>query len=340
MTEKQQVDDAAFDAIPHAVRHFRVEEGPQRLDNFLRRHLKGAPKSLIYRIIRSGEVRVDGHRAHPESRLLPGQMVRVPPLRLSATSEAKIPPKNGLAVLPVVYEDETLLVVNKPAGVAVHGGSGLSWGLIEWVRAHWPDAHHWELVHRLDRDTSGILMIAKTRSALKALQAAWRAGEVAKSYWALTIGVMAESLLTIRAPLERYLTAAGERRVRVAPQGKESHSEVARCAWWHEPPPGFSFVEVRLHTGRTHQIRAHLAHVGHSLVGDEKYGDFSLNKVLARRMGLPRLFLHAARLSFRHPVAGRRVTVSAPLPHDLAQFLERLGPPSGGQLPSGEADRV
>ncbi|WP_217126247.1 RluA family pseudouridine synthase [Hydrogenophilus thiooxidans] len=319
--------------VTSAVRFLQVTEGPQRLDNFLRRHLKGAPKALIYRIIRCGEVRVDGRRAQPDSRLYAGQTVRVPPLRLPEPAPAVAPPARALASLSVVYEDAALLVVDKPSGVAVHGGSGLSWGLIEWVRAHWPEAQRWELVHRLDRDTSGLLVIAKTRRALKKLQAAWRTGEVAKTYLALTVGVMAEPRLRIRAPLERYLTAAGERRVRIAETGKPSDSEVVRLASWGEPAPGFSLVEVQIHTGRTHQIRAHLAHVGHPIVGDEKYGDFSLNKVVARRLDLPRLFLHASRLSFHHPESGQRLVLDAPLPAALTKCVRRLGRPTEGGVP-------
>lgn len=326
--------------VKTAVRFLQVTEGPQRLDNFLRRHLKGAPKALIYRIIRSGEVRVDGCRAQPDSRLHAGQTVRVPPLRLPEPASAVVPPARALASLSVVYEDEALLVVDKPSGVAVHGGSGLSWGLIEWVRAHWPGAQRWELVHRLDRDTSGLLVIAKTRRALKGLQAAWRAGEVAKTYLALTVGMLTESRLRIRAPLERYLTAAGERRVRIAETGKPSDSEVVRLAAWGAPAPGFSLVEVRIHTGRTHQIRAHLAYVGHPIAGDEKYGDFSLNKVVARRLDLPRLFLHASRLAFRHPESGRRVVCDAPLPGALAQCVKRLGRPTEGGVPQRALDSV
>lgn len=329
---KRQVNSS--DAPLGTVTHLVVEEGPQRLDNFLRRTLKGVPDALIYRIIRSGEVRVDGHRAKPTTKVATGQVVRVPPLRLATPSvPAPVPPQGGVGRLPVLFEDEALLVVDKPAGIAVHGGSGVAWGLIEWVRAHWPQAARWELVHRLDRDTSGVLVIAKTRRALKGLQADWRVGAVQKRYWALAVGVLKEPRLTVRAALERYVTAQGERRVRVSTGGKESASEVRRLAWWEGAAPGFSLVEVALLTGRTHQIRAHLAHVGYPLVGDEKYGDFSLNKVLARQMGASRLFLHAASLAFPHPLTGVRVTCAAPLPPELRALLARLGHPSGGRVP-------
>ncbi len=316
------------------VTHLVVHEGPQRLDNFLRRSLKGVPSSLIFRIIRSGEVRVDGHRARPTTKVTDGQVVRVPPLRLPEPREV-LPPAKGLPSLAVVFDDASLIVVDKPSGVAVHGGSGLSWGVIEWLRAHCPGAERWELVHRLDRDTSGLLVVAKTRRALKGLQEAWRAAAVVKEYRALAVGVLKQPHLTIRAPLERYLTGQGERRVRVSVAGKPSCSEVERLAWWSAPAPGFSLVAVTLPTGRTHQIRAHLAHVGHPLVGDEKYGDFSLNKVLARQMGCRRLFLHAAALTFPHPITGETVTLHSPLAHELHTFLTALGRPSGGAVPFG-----
>jgi len=330
--EKQQVDprESALRGVTHLV----VQEGPQRLDNFLRRSLKGVPPSLIFRIIRSGEVRVDGHRAKPTTKVVDGQVVRVPPLRLAKPLEVP-PPAGGLASLSVVFDDESLIVVDKPSGVAVHGGSGLSWGVIEWLRAHWPRAERWELVHRLDRDTSGLLVVAKTRRALKGLQEAWRAAAVVKKYQALAVGVLAQPRLIIRAALERYQTVQGERRVRVSAVGKPSCSEVERLAWWSAPAPGFSLVAVTLPTGRTHQIRAHLAHIGHPLVGDEKYGDFSLNKVLARQMGCRRLFLHAAALTFPHPITGETVTLRSPLAQELHAFLAALGRPTGGAVPFG-----
>ncbi len=303
----------------------------QRLDNWLRRHLKGVPKSLIYRIIRSGEVRVDGRRAQAETRVQAGQRVRIPPLRLAERPNEPPPPAPVAQRLETVFEDDDLLVVAKPSGIASHGGSGVRWGAIELVRAHWPGASRWELVHRLDRDTSGLLVIAKRRSALKALQAQWRAATVRKRYWALTKGVLPQTSLEVRVALARYLTPEGERRVRVDAEGKAAHSRVRRCALWRRPAPGFSWLEVEILTGRTHQIRAHLAHIGHAIIGDEKYGDFALNKVLAKRWPAFRLALHAGALALAHPRDGRPLSWWLPPPPDLAAMLASLGEPDEGR---------
>ena len=313
--------------ISPAAQEWCVDEAGagQRLDNYLLRHLKGVPKSHVYRIIRSGEVRVDGRRAQAQTRLAQGQRVRVPPVRVA---EAPVRPAIPAGPsLPVIHEDEDLLVLDKPAGLAVHGGSGVAFGVIERLRAERPGASLLELVHRLDRETSGLLMVAKRRSTLKALQDALRAGQVRKRYLALVHGLVEHPVQHVRAPLFKYLTPEGERRVRVSPEGKVAHSIVRRLRRW--PQAGYTLVEVELKTGRTHQIRVHMAHLGHPLVGDEKYGRFAANKALARA-GFDRMFLHAAFLSFVHPRSGLRLELEAPLPPELGEFLAGLGPGEEG----------
>ena len=315
-----------------AVRHLTVDEGSagQRLDNFLLRELRGAPKTLVYRIIRSGEVRINKGRASADTRLAPGDEVRVPPLRLSqpdAAAAAAVPPRE----FPVLFEDEHLLVIDKPAGVAVHGGSGVSFGVIEQLRRARPQAKFLELVHRLDKETSGLLLIAKKRSALTALQDQFRQRETGKTYAALVIGAWPVAVKVIDVALHKYLDAAGERRVRAvaadADEGRRSISLV-RVA---EALPGFTLLDVTIRTGRTHQIRVHLQHTGHPIAGDDKYGDFALNKALARGEAVPgcrfeRMFLHARRLAFDHPAGGQRIELAAPLPADCAALLARLRP--------------
>src|SRR5262245_47274774 len=256
----------------------------QRIDNFLLRHLKGVPKSHVYRVLRSGEVRVNSGRVKPEYRLQPGDRVRVPPIRVSQEQKTKAKP----AEFPVVHEDGALLVVDKPAGVAVHGGSGVSYGVIESLRAARPQAKFLELAHRLDRDTSGLLMIAKKRSALVELHRMLRDGEVEKVYTAVVKGAVARKEFEIREALHKHVTASGERRVSVQEDGKAAVTQVRLLKKSND----FSCCEVKLLTGRTHQIRVHLAHEGHPILGDDKYGDFDLNKALAKR-GVKRLFLHA-----------------------------------------------
>ncbi|MCX7945659.1 MAG: RluA family pseudouridine synthase [Hydrogenophilus sp.] len=315
------------------VRYLTVDEGPQRLDNFLARSLKGVPRRWIWRAIRSGEVRIDGRRADPATRVTAGQRVRVPPVRLGEGAQRGrnvcIGPAPSVEVL---YEDEALAVLSKPAGLAAHGGSGVRWGLIEWLRASRPQGGNWALVHRLDRDTSGLMVVAKRRRALTALQADWRTGRVRKHYLALVLGQVRQGDFVIDAPLLRGVTAGGERRVRVAAEGKAAMTRVRRLAVWEEPSPGFSWLEVSLETGRTHQIRAHLAYVHHPLVGDEKYGDFALNRVFAKRWPGMRLALHAYRLAFFHPLSGEEMSFTAPLPADLTRLLTALGPPSLGEV--------
>jgi 23S rRNA pseudouridine955/2504/2580 synthase len=298
----------------------------QRIDNFLCRILKGVPKSHVYRILRSGEVRVNKGRAGPERRLTAGDVLRVPPIRTARAESGGGAPRAARPFrLPILHEDDALLAVDKPPGVAVHGGSGISLGLIEQLRAARPDARVLELVHRLDRDTSGVLLVAKTRAALLALHSALREGEVDKRYQLLVRGRWRDAVRSVRAPLHKYSTASGERRVRVDETGRASETVFRRMRAWttHEPP--LALLEAELRTGRTHQIRVHLAHIGFVLAGDEKYGDFSWNRTL-RGKGLRRMFLHAHRLALRHPTTGEALVLESPLPEDLAGFLETLDP--------------
>jgi 23S rRNA pseudouridine955/2504/2580 synthase len=316
----------------------------QRLDNFLMRTLKGVPKTHVYRIIRSGEVRVNKGRAAADTRLALGDQIRLPPVRVSAPEPeraAKVPPRE----FPVVFEDEHLLVIDKPAGVAVHGGSGVSFGVIEQLRMARPAARFLELVHRLDKETSGLLLLAKKRSALTALQDQFRERETGKTYAALVFGAWPASRKVIDLALHKTLSAEGERRVRVVADddadGRRSISLVRVVARFE----GCSLLDVTIKTGRTHQIRVHLAHEGHGIVGDEKYGDFALNKALAAGQWLPgfrfdRMFLHAQRLSFDHPSSGERMTLAAPLPAEcetLVAHLVRSAPPAAAAGPGRAA---
>ncbi len=298
----------------------------QRLDNFLLRHLKGVPKTHVYRIIRSGEVRVNKGRAAADTRVAAGDRVRVPPVRVSERS-----PEDKLAAapareFPILLEDEQLMAIDKPAGLAVHGGSGVSFGVIEQLRrarqyGQAGGLRFLELVHRLDRETSGVLLLAKRRSALKKLQDQFRERETGKTYLALVLGDWPERLKLIDAPLRRYLLADGERRVKLVarddPEGMRSISLVRV----RERLKDFTLLEVTIRTGRTHQIRVHLASQGHPIAGDDKYGDFERNKVLQKR-GLKRMFLHAWRLRFVHPVTSQTVELLAPLPPELLAFTD------------------
>jgi 23S rRNA pseudouridine955/2504/2580 synthase len=311
-----------------------VDEGSegQRLDNFLIRHWKGVPKTHVYRVIRSGEVRVNKGRAAADTRLAIGDELRLPPVRSAAPVAARsaAPARE----FPVVWEDEVLIAVDKPAGVAVHGGSGVAFGVIEQLRRARPDARFLELVHRLDKETSGLLLVAKKRSALLALQQQFRARETGKTYAALVAGAWPASRKVIDLALHKTLDAAGERHVRVVAadhvDGRRSISLVTVAAAW----PAFTLLDVTIKTGRTHQIRVHLAHEGHPIVGDPKYGDFALNRALARGERLPgrrfeRMFLHARKLRFEHPATGRVIELEAALPAEFSALTAILGPPSG-----------
>lgn len=316
---------------PPAVQHLTVDEesAGQRLDNFLIRVLKGVPKTHIYRIIRSGEVRRNKGRVSADDRVEAGDVLRLPPIRVSERVQAKAANPAPARAFPVVFEDEAFLAIDKPAGVAVHGGSGVSHGVIEQMRQARPQARLLELVHRLDRETSGLLLIAKKKSALKALQDQFRERETGKTYLALVKGQWPANRKVLDQPLHKYLLPDGERRVRVTtpedPDGLRSVTlvKVARRV----PPPaglaldaGLSLLEVTIKTGRTHQIRVHLSHAGFPIVGDDKYGDFELNRQLAR-LGFKRMFLHAWRLKLAHPVTGETLQLLSELPPDLQCWL-------------------
>ena len=290
------------------------EEGEaQRIDNFLLRELKGVPKSHVYRVLRSGEVRVNSGRVKPDYRLRLGDRVRLPPVRLPEKRASS--PK--AREFPIVHEDSAILVVDKPSGVAVHGGSGVSFGVIESLRAARPQAKFLELAHRLDRDTSGLLILAKKRGALLELHRMLREGEVRKIYLAVVKGALAQKTLELRESLHKHVTASGERRVSVNEEGIAALTRVKRL----KSSSDFSLLEVELMTGRTHQIRVHLAHAGYPIVGDDKYGDFALNRQLKQR-----LLLHAAKLSFKHPLGGESVELESPLPPEVKAFLGKVLP--------------
>jgi 23S rRNA pseudouridine955/2504/2580 synthase len=323
----------------------------QRLDNFLMRELKGVPKTHVYRIIRSGEVRVNKGRASADTRIAAGDVIRLPPVRTSERAEQKtaamaeqanrfVPAKD----FPVLFEDDHFLAVNKPAGVAVHGGSGVSFGVIEQLRMARPQATFLELVHRLDRETSGILLVAKKRSALKNLQDQFRERETGKTYLALVTGQWPTNKKVLDKSLQKYLLPDGERRVRVVakdhPDAMPSLSLVkvhsvtpAACTAQTPQQQTYSLLEVTIKTGRTHQIRVHLASEGMGIVGDDKYGDFELNKALARDEGgvaIKRMFLHAWRFQCNHPATGERVALQTDLPTELARFLLQAIPEEPG----------
>ena len=304
------------------------ERDGQRLDNFLLSHLKGAPRSVIYKIVRSGQVRVNGGRVKPETRLDAGDQVRIPPVRLVEPGEKGVPAKGLLEAMAasIVFEDARLLAINKPSGVASHGGSGISFGVIETLRALRP-GHELELVHRLDRDTSGLMVIAKKRSALRELQALLRedpavqARGIAKRYLALLVGRMPDGVMSVDAPLHVGLRQGGERHVQVNAAGKPSLSHFRVL----ERRGGHSYCEVRIETGRTHQIRVHAQHIGHPVAGDDKYGDAEVNRRLREQVGLRRLFLHAVSLEFALDGGKAPYVLNAPLAPELVEVLDRLG---------------
>lgn len=312
-----QADDAA-----PKVRFLEVDEGGegQRIDNFLLRHLKGVPRTMIYRLLRKGEVRVNKGRAKPSHRLQTGDQVRIPPVRVASRETAEEPDNWALELIgkSIIYEDNRMLVINKPSGLAVHGGSGVSYGVIEALRALRPEQGQLELVHRLDRDTSGCLMVAKRRSALRDLQELQRRGAIQKRYRALLAGSWRQGRETVEAPLKKNVLSGGERVVRVDPTGKAARTRFERLQRFGDS----TLVEAELDTGRTHQIRVHAAHLGTPILGDPKYGDEAANRHY-RELGLRRLFLHAYSLAFTWP-DGKRFKVEAPLPDELQQILHKL----------------
>jgi 23S rRNA pseudouridine955/2504/2580 synthase len=311
---------ATSPSAPQGVR--QVEIGPerdgQRIDNALVTMLKGVPKSMIYRLLRTGQVRVNGKRAKPDTRLAAGDTLRIPPVRVAERPEGRAPATGQLnqVVDALIFEDKHFLVIDKPAGVASHGGSGVSHGAIELLRASRPQ-EHLELVHRLDRDTSGVLVFAKTRSGLTGLQEEIRAGRVTKQYLCLMLGHPSKAKFDVNAPLLKSVLQGGERMVRVADNGKPSLTFFREM----EQYPSARLMQATLGTGRTHQIRVHAAHIGHPLAGDPKYGDREMNKRF-REMGLQRMFLHASHMSFE--LEDRAYSFSTPLPDDLKDFLDVL----------------
>ena len=322
---------------PPQVKTLTVDDDSagQRLDNYLMRHLKGVPKTHVYRIIRSGEVRVNKGRVGADARVQAGDLVRLPPVRVServaekaqdmATAALAAPARKFM----VLFEDEHLLALDQPAGVAVHGGSGVSFGVIEQLRMARPQAPFLELVHRLDRETSGILLLAKKRSALRQLQDQFRERETGKIYLALVVGQWPANRKVLDKSLHKYLLPDGERRVRVVAKDDPNAMTALTLVKVRHSGDGFSLLEVTIRTGRTHQIRVHLASEGFPIAGDDKYGDFELNKSLQRASATPplkRMFLHAWRLQFNHPLTGERQTLLAELPSELDNFYHHVAP--------------
>ncbi len=310
--------------ISAGVQFFTIseDEAGQRLDNFLLAKLKGVPKSLIYRIVRKGEVRVNKGRNKPEYKLQPDDLVRVPPVRVAEKNEAQISTKlNKVAELEsqILYEDESMLVINKPSGIAVHGGSGLSFGVIEALRALRPQARFLELVHRIDRDTSGILLVAKKRSALRSLHEQLREKVVQKDYLALVRGQWQAHTKVIKAPLLKNELASGERIVRVSEEGKPSETRFSI----EERYANATLVKASPITGRTHQIRVHTQYAGHPIALDDKYGDAEFDSKM-KEVGLQRLFLHAHAIRFEHPKTGEEMVITAPLDKTLKGVLAKL----------------
>lgn len=306
-------------------------EAGQRLDNYLIKILKGVPKSHIHRIIRAGEVRLNKKRCKPDSRIQTGDLLRIPPVR---TAEKQRSSENRAQAVParefnIIYEDDALLVIDKPAGVAVHGGSGVSFGVIEQIRRARSEARYLELVHRLDKDTSGLLMIAKKRSALVKLHEAIRNDHPKKIYLALGVGKLPNDSFHVKLPLFKYTGAQGEKMVRVSEDGQSAHTIFRVLNRFSDDllhQVGLShltLVQATLKTGRTHQIRVHLQSQQCPIAGDERYGDYQANKRL-QKLGLKRMFLHAAELHLDHPLTGEKLILKAPLPQDLAQFVLML----------------
>ena len=306
------------------VHRLKVEDDQQgqRLDNFLMSRLKGVPKSRIYKLVRGGEVRINGGRVEVGYRLQVGDEVRIPPVRVAMPAETpvlRLPPGVNKLVPRIIYRDEALIALNKPAGMAVHGGSGISRGVIEQMRLELPECRMMELVHRLDRETSGVLLIALKRRALVGMHEAMRAGKIEKRYLTMVAGRWPNLVQHVKLPLHKRVTEEGEKRVTVRDNGQTAHTIFRRLQTW----PEFTLLEAELKTGRTHQIRVHASHLGFPIAGDDKYGDFALNKSLVSR-GLRRMFLHAAHLAFTHPLTGEALLIEAPLPSDLQQFVDYL----------------
>lgn len=284
----------------------------QRLDNLLGKLLKGVPKGHIYRIIRSKEVKLNNKKCDVATKVVVGDCIRIPPIKMVARA-VPLAPRGGF---PILYEDNYFLIINKPHGVACHGGSGVSFGVIEQLRQNYPAFKFLELAHRLDRDTSGILILAKKRQALVALQDSMQNNKLVKHYLALTLGRWRDQIRNVKAPLFKYTTLNSERRVRVdTVNGQFAHTIFSVVELYNE----FTLVEANIQTGRTHQIRVHLQHLGYPIAGDSKYGEFDKNKLLAKN-GLSRMFLHASSVEFIHPITHEKLSIKSPLPDELASF--------------------
>lgn len=309
-------------SIQHPVSSVMIheEEEGQKLDRFLLKQMPNVPKSHIYRIIRTGQVRVNKGRVPITYRLKTGDLVRVPPIRLIERDTPTDPDSTMLVDIPILFEDDAMIVLNKPFGIAVHGGSGINLGVIEQLRIQRQPIRFMELVHRLDRDTSGLLLVAKKRSALMGLHEVLRDGHaIDKRYLAMVSGVWPHGHKHIKDKLLKFEIPSGERRVKVSEEGLASHTIVH----FRQHYDAFSLIECELKTGRTHQIRVHLAHHGHPILGDTKYGDLALNKMLSR-IGLKRMFLHAWRIAFKHPLTSEPLQFEAPLPPELQSFLAQF----------------
>jgi len=305
------------DLAAPAVRWIEVaeEEAGQRIDNYLLARLKGVPKSHIYRILRSGEVRLNSKRVDASDKVGAGDRIRIPPIRVAERDESIPAPHFKL---PILFEDAWIVAIDKPAGLAVHGGSGIAHGVIESLRSMRPQARFLELVHRLDRDTSGVLLIAKKRSALTTMHESMRSRDMDKRYLVGVKGRFRNATQRVRAPLAKGEGAQGEKRVFVSEGGQAAETVFTRISRGADA----SLLQAHLITGRTHQIRVHLAHLKHPVLGDDKYGDYELNKRL-RREGLHRMFLHAARLALAHPQTGAELVLEAPLPAELEAYRKR-----------------
>lgn len=305
------------------VQHIEISEqyAGQRLDNFLTTRLKGVPKAHIYRIIRKGEVRINKKRCKPLQKIQAGDVIRIPPISVSDAKSAPDPSKSALELLEnaIIFEDKHLLIINKPCGFAVHGGSGVSYGVIEGFRQLRPREKRLELVHRIDRDTSGCLILAKKATVLRELHDMIRLDQMEKHYMALLMGVVEDDEVLVDQALRKFVTKSGERRVKIDPEGKPSQTILTPVQRFKDA----TLVDVKLLTGRTHQIRVHSMHLNHPVAGDDKYGDEAFNKHM-QNLGLKRMFLHARRLKFRHPVTGEIMEPVANLDSHLTNIIKKL----------------
>ena len=295
-------------------------DNAQRLDNFLMRYLKGVPKSHIHRIIRNGEIRIDKRRASADTRLITGQIIRIPPVRVAEKNLSGCLKNIPATEFPIVYEDDFLLVIDKPSGVAAHGGSGVSFGVIEQIRAVRPNARYLELIHRLDKDTSGLLMIAKKRKAVVHLHEQLRNNHPKKIYLALCSPALPDDTLSVKLPLKKYTGQNGEKMVRVDKIGQYAHT-IFRVKQRFQAA---CLVEAELKTGRTHQIRVHLQSQNCPILGDERYGNYEKNRQWAKEVGLKRMFLHAYQLTVRHPETNKELILQAELPIELKEVISKL----------------